>query len=146
MKIGIASDHAGFEYKERIALMLGKLGYDVVDFGTDTNEDCDYPQFVRPCAEALANREVERAVVIGGSGNGEAMVANRVPGVRCALCWNEESARLARRHNDANALSLGQRMMSETQALNIVTVWLNEPFDGGRHAVRIAQIDSKVGV
>lgn len=145
MRIGIGSDHAGYEYKESIKRFLEDRGHDVVDFGTDSDESVDYPLFIRPVAEAVALGECERGIVLGGSGNGEAMVANRVAGVRCALCWNVESARLGREHNDANMLSLGQRMMSEALALEIVGVWLETPFEGGRHERRIQLIDAGRG-
>src|SRR3954468_20711871 len=119
MKIGIGSDHAGFRYKELIKHYLTEHNHEVVDFGTDSELSVDYPLFIRPVALAVAGGEVERGIVLGGSGNGEAIVANRVKGVRCALCWNEESARMGRRHNDANAISIGQRMVSEQLALEI---------------------------
>jgi ribose 5-phosphate isomerase B len=141
MRIAIASDHAGFRYKEAISGHLRSRGQEPVDFGTDSDEAVDYPDFVRPAAEAVGRGQCERGVVLGGSGNGEAMVANRVRGVRCALCWNRESAELARRHNDANMISLGERMMSLETALEIVDVWLETPFDGGRHERRIRKID-----
>lgn len=141
MKIALASDHAGFRYKEALKEYLVQLGHQVVDFGTDTEESVDYPLFVRPAAEALARGECERAIVLGGSGNGEAMVANRIPGVRCALCWDETTARLARQHNDANAVALGQRLISLERALQIVDVWLETPFEGGRHVQRLRQMD-----
>jgi len=141
MKIGIGSDHAGFEYKERIKLLLRELGHEVRDFGTNSAEPVDYPVYIRPVAEAVAKGDVERGIVLGGSGNGEAMVANRVKGVRCALCWNLESARLGREHNDANALSIGQRMIPVDLALEIVRIWLTTPFAGGRHLERIREID-----
>ncbi len=143
MKIAIASDHAGFAYKQRIIDHLSQQGYEIVDFGTDSDKSCDYPVFIRPAAEAVANGQCERGIVLGGSGNGEAIVANRVAGVRCSLCWDIRSARLARQHNDANVLSLGQRMMAVEEALEIVDLWLATGFDGGRHADRIAMIDSK---
>ena len=142
MKIGIGSDHAGFAFKEAIKTHLQKLGHEVVDFGTDSEVSVDYPLFIRPVAEAVARGEVERGIVLGGSGNGEAIVANRVHGVRCTLCWNTESARLGRAHNDSNCLSLGGRMVSEAEALAIVDVWLATPFDGGRHQRRIEMIDA----
>jgi ribose 5-phosphate isomerase B len=142
MKIGIGSDHAGFDYKEQVKKLLIELGHDVRDFGTNSNEPVDYPLFIRPVAEAVANGTTERGVVLGGSGNGEAIVANRVKGVRCALCWNLESAQLGRHHNDANVISLGQRMIPLELALEIVKVWLDTPFDGGRHERRIREIDS----
>ncbi len=141
MKVAIASDHAGFDYKGRIVGFLADLGHEVLDFGTDSDEACDYPPFVRSVADGVARGEFERGIVLGGSGNGEAIVANRVPGVRCAVCWNVDSAVLARRHNDANVLALGQRMMSWEVARAIVETFLREPFDGGRHASRIALID-----
>lgn len=141
MKIALASDHAGFRYKERLASLLREAGHEVVDFGTGSEESVDYPRFIRPAAEAVARGECERAIVVGGSGNGEAMAANRVRGVRCALCWSEESARLARAHNDANALSLGERLLDWELVERIVRIWLETPFDGGRHARRIAQLD-----
>jgi ribose 5-phosphate isomerase B len=141
MKIALASDHAGFEYKRRIAELLSELGHEVRDFGTDSTEPADYPDFIRPAAEAVARGLCERGVVLGGSGNGEAMVANRVPGVRCALCWSVETARLARAHNDANVISIGERTVPWETAREIVTTWLAAPFEGGRHARRIAKID-----
>jgi ribose 5-phosphate isomerase B len=142
MKIAIGSDHAGFRYKEMIKRLLSDLGHEVVDFGTDSEAPVDYPLFIRPVALAVAGGDVERGVVLGGSGNGEAMAANRVKGVRCALCWNVESARLARQHNDANVISLGQRMITEDVALEIVRVWLDTPFEGGRHVRRIQLLDA----
>ena len=141
MKIGIGSDHAGFAYKEKIKPYLQSLGHEVRDFGTDSPAPVDYPRFIRPVAEAVAAGQCERGIVLGGSGNGEAMVANRVRGIRCALCWNLESARLGREHNDANMLSIGERMVPFELALQIVKVWLDTPFAGGRHAVRIQEID-----
>jgi ribose 5-phosphate isomerase B len=142
MRIAIGSDHAGFEYKEKIKDLLRKLGHDVHDFGTNSDAPVDYPLFIRPTAEAVANGECERGIVLGGSGNGEAIVANRVKGVRCALCWNLESARLGRQHNDANVISIGQRMVTLEMALEIVQVWLTTPFEGGRHQKRIDLIDA----
>jgi ribose 5-phosphate isomerase B len=141
MKIAIGSDHAGFRYKEIIKHNLVGLEHEVNDFGTDSEAPVDYPVFIRPVALAVASGEAERGIVLGGSGNGEAMAANRVKGVRCALCWNSESARLARRHNDANMLSLGQRMVAEELALEIVRVWLETLFDGERHLRRIQLLD-----
>lgn len=142
MNIGIGSDHAGFEYKEKIREALQGLGHQVTDFGTHSAQPVDYPLFIRPVAEAVARGQCERGIVLGGSGNGEAIVANRVRGIRCALCWNVESSRLARQHNDANVISLGQRMMSLATALEIVDVWLKTSFEGGRHQHRIDLIDA----
>src|SRR5262252_4838924 len=143
MRIAIGSDHAGFHYKESIKRYLAELNHEVLDFGTDSEAPVDYPLFIRPVALAVASGEAERGVVLGGSGNGEAMTANRVKGVRCALCWNTESARLGRQHNDANVISLGERMMSEDAALEIVRVWLDTPFEGGRHVRRIQLLDAE---
>jgi len=141
MKIAIASDHAGFEYKEAIRAWLGAHGHDVKDFGTFGSDPVDYPDFIHPAAEAVARGECERGIVLGGSGNGEAMAANKVHGVRCALCWNEDTARLSRQHNDANMLSLGQRMIPRDLALGIVEIWLSTAFEGGRHLARIQKIE-----
>src|SRR5712675_526767 len=132
MKIGIGSDHAGYRYKEEIKKYLANLGHEVRDFGTNSEMTVDYPAFIRPVAEAVARGEVERGIVLGGSGNGEAIVANRVKGVRCGLCWNEQVAIWNRSHNDGNCLSLGQRTVSEEEALAIVKVWLSTAFEGGR--------------
>jgi ribose 5-phosphate isomerase B len=142
MTIAIGSDHAGFRYKEAIKTYLTAQGHTVIDKGTDSPASVDYPRFIRPVAEAVAAGDVERGIVLGGSGNGEAIMANRTKGVRCALCWNEESARLCRQHNDANVISLGERMMTEEMALSIVQIWLDTPFEGGRHAARIAMLDA----
>src|SRR5690606_23830165 len=124
MKIAIGSDHAGFRYKELIKRRLIELGHEVQDFGTDSPEPVDYPVFIRPVAEAVARGEFERGVVLGGSGNGEAIAANRVRGVRCTLCWNAESARLARAHNNSNVLSLGERLIDQQAVMEILDVWL----------------------
>ena len=141
MKISLGTDHAGFHYKEKVKDLLEQLGHEVTDFGTWSEEPVDYPLFIRPAAEAVAKGECERGIVFGGSGNGEAMAANKVRGVRCALCWNEETARLSRQHNDANVLSIGERVIPEETALALVRVWLTTDFEGGRHAQRIAQLE-----
>ena len=141
MKIAIGSDHAGFQYKQRIVDHLSELGHQVSDVGTHSEESCDYPLFIRPVALAVASGECDRGIVLGGSGNGEAMAANRVGGVRCALCWDTRTAALAREHNDANMISMGQRMIPLETALEIVDVWLTTPFEGGRHVRRIRLID-----
>jgi|SRR5438067_3290324 ribose 5-phosphate isomerase B len=142
MKIALGSDHAGFQYKEKVKALLGTLGHEVQDCGTFNEEPVDYPVFIRPAAEAVARGECDRAIVFGGSGNGEAMAANKVRGVRCALCWNEELARLSRQHNDANALSIGERVVAEELALKIVRTWLETAFEGGRHVHRVAQLNA----
>lgn len=141
MNIAIGSDHAGFHYKQAIIAHLRSAGHQVTDFGTDSDQPVDYPKFIRPVAEAVAAGKFDRGIVLGGSGNGEAIVANRVRGIRCGLCWNIDSARLTRQHNDANVLSLGERMMDLTTALAIVDTFLSTPFEGGRHLARINQID-----
>lgn len=142
MNIAIGSDHAGYRYKEQLKAHLAERGHTVHDFGTHSTEPCDYPVFIRPVAEAVARGEFERGIVLGGSGNGEAIVANRVAGVRCTLCWNTETARLGRAHNNANVLSLGERTISEADAVAILDVWLATPFEGGRHQRRIDMIDA----
>jgi ribose 5-phosphate isomerase B len=142
MKIAVGADHAGFRYKELLKNHLAAAGHEVTDFGTDSAEPVDYPVFIRPVAEAVAAGRFDCGIILGGSGNGEAIVANRVPGVRCTVCWNVESALLARRHNDANVLSLGERLIKEADLFPIVTAWLTTAFEGGRHTRRIALIDA----
>lgn len=141
MKIAIGSDHAGFEYKEHIKAFLIERGETVQDCGTDSETTVDYPPIMRQVALAVADGECDRGIVLGGSGNGEAIVANRVKGIRCALCWSVETAKLAREHNNANMISMGQRLITLDTALDIVRTWLETPFEGGRHARRIQQID-----
>ncbi|MBN1360207.1 MAG: ribose 5-phosphate isomerase B [Sedimentisphaerales bacterium] len=140
MKIALGTDHAGYEYTQRIKQHLVEHGHEVTDFGTDSAESCDYPDFVYPAALAVAQGQCERAFVLGASGNGEAIVANKVPGIRCALCWNERGARLARQHNNANVMSIGAHMVSIQQALEMVEIFLSTDFDGGRHLRRINKI------
>jgi len=139
--IAIGSDHAGFHYKEAVKAFLLSAGHVVRDFGTDSDAPCDYPDFIRPVAEAVARGEFERGIVLGGSGNGEAIVANRVRGVRCGIGWSEQTAFWSRAHNDANVLSIGERTVPLELALKIVQVWLTTPFEGGRHLRRIQKID-----
>jgi ribose 5-phosphate isomerase B len=143
MKIAIGSDHAGFQYKEQIKALLCAMGHAVQDFGPASDAPVDYPLFIRPVARAVACGDADRGIVLGGSGNGEAITANRVKGIRCGLCWNTESARLTRQHNDANMISIGQRMVSLETALDIVRTWLETPFEGGRHQRRIDLIDQE---
>jgi len=142
MKIALGTDHAGFRYKETVKELLTSLGHEIKDFGTFNEDSVDYPLFIRPAAEAVARGDCDRAIVFGGSGNGEAMTANKVHGVRCALCWNEEVARLSRQHNNANVLSLGQRVIAEDMALKIVRIWLDTSFDGGRHERRVEMLNA----
>ena len=142
MKIALGTDHAGYRYKEAVKRLLESLGHEVKDCGTFSEEPVDYTVFIPPAAQAAVSGECDRAIVFGGSGNGEAMAANKVHGARCALCWNEETARLSRQHNDANVLSLGQRVIEEEIALKIVRVWLETPFEGGRHQKRVEQLNA----
>lgn len=144
MKIALGTDHAGFEYKEAVKEHLQKLGHEVHDFGAFSDESVDYPEFVRPAAESVADGTCDLGVVFGGSGNGEAMCANKVKGIRCALCWSEETARLAKEHNNANVLSIGQRQISADLALKIITAWLDADFEGGRHIRRIEMLDKNL--
>jgi len=141
MKIALGSDHAGFLYKEKVKAMLTFLGHEVKDFGTDSEKPVPYPEYIRPAAQAVANGECERGIVFGGSGNGEAIVANKVKGVRCGYVWNSQTAELCRKHNDANVMSIGERMISEYIALECVKIFLNTPFEGGRHIERIREIE-----
>lgn len=141
MKIAIGSDHAGFRYKQEIIRHLLENGHEVQDFGTHSEASVDYPDFILPVAEAVARGDYERGIVLGGSGNGEAIAANRVKGIRCGLCWNFESAQLTRQHNNANIISIGERMIDLPTALGIVDIFLSEPFEGGRHQQRIEKLD-----
>ena len=141
MKIALGSDHAGFQYKEKVKSLVQELGHEVKDCGTYSTDPVDYPTFIRPAAEAVVRGECDRGIVFGGSGNGEAMAANKVRGVRCGLAWNEDSARLSRQHNNANVLSIGERMISEDLLVKIVRIWLETPFEGGRHVKRIEMLD-----
>jgi ribose 5-phosphate isomerase B len=140
MKIAIGSDHAGFTYKQQIVAHLKEKGHEVVDCGTHSAESTDYPLWIIPTAEEVAKGNAEFGIVLGGSGNGEAIAANKVKGIRCALCWSDETAELSRQHNNANVLSIGQRMISLELALRLVDIWLSSSFEGGRHAGRIEQL------
>jgi len=140
MQIALGTDHAGFQLKELIKKHLESKGYVIRDFGTNSDHSVDYPDYIRPAAESVANGESDLAIVLGGSGNGEAMVANKVEGIRCALCWNEKSARLAKEHNNANVISIGARMVTEATGIRIVDSWLKAEFQGGRHKRRIDKI------
>lgn len=139
--IGLGCDHAGYKYKESVKKWLENKWQKVIDYGTYSSRPVDYPLFIRPVAQAVARRRCDRGIVFGGSGNGEAMVANRVRGVRCALCWDEKSAELGRRHNNANMISIGQKMVDLKLALRIVDIFLKSPFDRGRHLKRVKMID-----
>jgi ribose 5-phosphate isomerase B len=139
--IAIGSDHAGVAYKAVLVQLLTELGHTVRDFGTDSEEAVDYPDTIRPVAEAVARGEYERGIILGGSGNGEQMVANKVRGIRCALCWNTTTARLARQHNDANMVSIGERVTGLEEVRDLVRVFLSTEFEGGRHQRRIEKIE-----
>ena len=140
MKISVASDHAGYELKEAVKEHLTAAGHEVVDFGTNSTESTDYPDYVAPAARAVASDEVEKGVFVCGSGQGMVMTANKVRGVRAALAWLPELARLSRQHNDANALALPARFISTDAALEIVDAWLDAEFEGGRHVARVEKM------
>jgi ribose 5-phosphate isomerase B len=140
MKISLGSDHAGFEYKQAIAEMLRTQGHEVMDCGTHSADSTDYPLWCIPAAEKVANGEADKGIVFGGSGNGEAIAANKVKGVRCAIAWSDETARLGSEHNNANVLSIGERMVSLETAKRLVDIWLSTPFEGGRHLKRIEEL------
>ena len=141
IKIALGTDHAGFAYKEKIKSYLQIKGFETQDFGTFSEDSCNYPDFVKPAAQAVANDACDLGIVLGGSGNGEAMAANKVKGVRCAICWSIETAKLAKEHNDANVISIGQRQISPELAIEIVQTWLDAKFEGGRHTTRIQMIE-----
>lgn len=143
MKIAIACDHAGFEYKENLVKYLRGKGYEVRDFGTNSMESMDYPDTAHPLAFAVEAGEYDRGIVLCGSGNGISMTVNKHQGIRCALCWEPEIARLARLHNDANVCGLPARFISFDAALEIVNVFLTTDFEGGRHQKRIDKIPVK---
>ena len=140
-RVALGTDHAGFKLKEAVKEHLKSNGFEVVDYGTDSDKPVDYPDYIRPAALSVARGNTDLGIVFGGSGNGEAMVANKVKGIRCGLCWNEESARLTKEHNNANMIALGGRMVSVEDGLKIVDVWLNAEFQGGRHQKRIEKLE-----
>jgi ribose 5-phosphate isomerase B len=140
MKIAIASDHAGFEEKERLKPLLNELGIEFEDLGTVSTESVDYPDYARKVAEEVAQGKVEQGLLVCGSGTGMAIAANKVPGVRAAVAWSEEIARLAREHNDANVLALGARTTPTDQLPGIVRAWFGAKFDVGRHERRVEKI------
>jgi ribose 5-phosphate isomerase B len=142
MRIAIGSDHAGVAYKAMLAALMREMGHEVKDFGPATEDAVDYPDYIRPVAEAVARGDYDRGIVLGGSGNGEAIVANKVRGIRCAVCWDATTARLGRQHNDANIISIGQRVVGAETARDITRIFLTTDFEGGRHARRIAKIET----
>jgi ribose 5-phosphate isomerase B len=141
LTVSIGTDHAGFPLKAPIIHLLKKRGYEVIDCGCDSEESCDYPDFIRPAAEAIASGEADCGIVLGGSGNGEAIVANKVKGVRCGLVWSEWSAQMTKEHNNANCIAIGARPVPEELALKLVAIWLDAEFEGGRHEGRVAKIE-----
>ncbi|MFN2492931.1 MAG: ribose 5-phosphate isomerase B [Pyrinomonadaceae bacterium] len=140
MKIALASDHAGYAEKERLKPLLKDLGFDVDDLGTASEESVDYPDYARKVAELVAEGHAEQGLLVCGSGTGMAMTANKVPGVRAAVAWSEETARLARQHNDANVLAIGARTTPTGLIPGIVRAWFSTEFEGGRHAERVEKI------
>ena len=141
-KVSIGTDHAGFPLKAPVIKFLKDLGHEILDYGCNDNEACDYPDFIRPAAQAVAEGRAECGILLGGSGNGEAIVANKIKGIRCGLCWNEWSAQMTKQHNHANCIAIGARTVTEELALEIVATWLNTAFEGGRHQRRIVKIEA----
>lgn len=140
MRIALASDHAGYAEKERLKVLLADLGVDFEDLGTGSEESVDYPDFARKVAEQVAQGRAEQGLLVCGSGTGMAITANKVPGVRAAVGWSEETARLARQHNDANVLAIGARTTPPADIPKIVRAWFSTDFEGGRHAARVDKI------
>lgn len=141
MKIALAADHAGFEEKEKIKKTLDEIGVEYTDMGTNSPESVDYPDYARKVGEAVAGGEYEQGLLVCGSGTGMAISANKVRGVRAAVAWNEEIARLARQHNNANVLSLAARYLTDDENEKIVKAWFAADFEGGRHERRVEKIE-----
>ncbi len=141
MKIGIGSDHGGYELKEHVIDYFKEQGIQYVDYGTNSEESVDYPDYGRKVGEAIRKKEVDRGIVICGTGIGISLAANKVKGIRCALCGDTYSARMSREHNNANALALGGRVLGRDLALEIVSIWLKTDFAGGRHERRVNKIN-----
>jgi len=146
MKIALASDHAGFAEKERLKPLLIDLGLQVEDLGTASEASVDYPDYAHKVAKEVAEGRADQGVLVCGSGTGMAITANKVPGVRAAVAWSEETARLARQHNDANVLAIGARTTPPDQIPAIVRAWFNSNFEGGRHSERVAKIEAPIKV
>jgi ribose 5-phosphate isomerase B len=142
--IAIASDHAGFALKEKLECALGELGFDVDDLGTNSADSTDYADYAHPLAKRVSDGDVRRGVLLCGTGLGMSYTANRYPHVRAAIAWNEEIAKLAREHNDANVLVLPARFLTESEGVAILKTWLDTPFEGGRHARRVEKIERDV--
>ena len=141
MRIALASDHAGYAEKEQLKPLLKELGVDFEDLGTTSEASVDYPDFARKVAEKVSDGAFDQGLLVCGSGTGMAIAANKVPGVRAAVAWNEDIARLAREHNDANVLSIGARVTSAEEISKIVRAWFHASFEGGRHARRVEKIN-----
>ena len=141
LTLAIGTDHAGFPLKAPIIAFLEDRGHTVIDYGCQSEASCDYPDFIRPAAEAVASGKSNYGIVLGGSGNGEAIAANKVKGVRCGLCWDEWSAQMTKEHNNANCIAIGARPVPEELALKIVGIWLDTEFEGGRHQRRVEKIE-----
>ena len=140
--IAIGTDHAGFPLKEPIRNLLESKGISVLDMGCFDTNSCDYPDFIKPAAEKVASGEADKAIVLGGSGNGEAIAANKIKGIRCALCYDLWTAEMASKHNNANCIAIGSRATSEELSLQIIEKWLSTEFEGGRHLNRIEKIEA----
>ena len=143
MKVALASDHAGYAEKERLKPLLQELGLEVNDLGTESEDSVDYPDYARKVAEQVAGGQVDQGLLVCGSGTGMAITANKVPGVRAAVAWSEETARLARQHNDANVMAIGARTTPAEQIPAIVRAWFGASFEGGRHAERVGKIEQR---
>jgi RpiB/LacA/LacB family sugar-phosphate isomerase len=141
MKVALASDHAGFAEKERLKPLLKELGLEVADLGTVSEDSVDYPDYARKVAEEVSHGRADQGVLVCGSGTGMAITANRVPGIRAAVAWSEETARLARQHNDANVMAIGARTTPPERIPEIVRAWFDSDFEGGRHAERVRKIE-----
>ena len=141
MKIAIAADHAGFEEKEKVKKTLDDLGVEYTDMGTNSPDSVDYPDYARKVGEAVVKGEFDKGILVCGSGTGMAIAANKVPGIRAAVAWNEEIARLSRQHNNANVLSLAARFIPDEEQEKIVKAWLETDFEGGRHERRVEKIE-----
>ena len=140
MKIAIAADHAGFSLKEKLRHSLAREGHEVVDFGVNSTESCDYPDFAQPAARDVAQGRSDRGILVCSTGIGMAMAANKIAGVRAAPAQSEDEVHMTREHNDANVLTLGAKYLDEEHALNLIHIFLNTEFAGGRHARRVAKI------
>ena len=143
MKIALACDHGGLNLKNAVIEYLKENGYDFVDYGTNSTDSCDYPDFALPAAEAVAEKKCDRGIIICSTGIGVSIVANKVPGVRCAHCHDSYCAEFTRRHNDANVLAMGEKVVGTGYALKIVETFLNTQFEGGRHQRRVDKIKEK---